>query len=88
MASDEAFIELWEKKTRGQRPNVKLCGPLPRVIKREQVALGPPREVKGETQPLEGPVLKVHQRDGVVQGMEVICPCGRVIRIKCDYEEL
>ena len=86
MASDGDFVELRAGGGRGSEPQPRRV--LPPVIRREQVVLGPPRKVGGkEVPPPEEPVLRVHQKDGVVEEIEVICPCGRAIRIKCDYDE-
>jgi len=55
------------------------------VIKGPQIKFHPQKRViKAEQK--GGPTVEVLRRDGVVQGLEIFCPCGERIKVDFEYE--
>jgi hypothetical protein len=66
----------------GQSGSSSLIVPADRVrVSTEAVPIGVPRrgESKGE------PKIQLVRDGGVIRAIEVICSCGELIRIRCDY---
>lgn len=50
-------------------------------VTHEVVPIGAPRlgEARGE------PKIQLVREDGVIRAIDVLCPCGERIRIRCEY---
>jgi hypothetical protein len=65
-----------------QTESGSLVVPAKRVrVSDETVSIGVPRA--GETR--SEPKIQLVREGGVIRAIEVICSCGELIRIRCDY---
>jgi hypothetical protein len=66
----------------GVRPGASVIVPADRVkVGHEVVSVGAPRvgERRGE------PKIQLIREDGMIRAIDVHCPCGECIRIRCEY---
>jgi hypothetical protein len=66
----------------GIRPGVGVIVPADRVkVGQEVVPIGAPRLGEKRSEPQ----IQLIREDGVIRAIDVHCPCGECIRIRCEY---
>ena len=55
------------------------------VIKGNQVVLASVREISDQVRYGDQPTIRLHENNGVIERIEIVCTCGREIEIYCDY---
>jgi hypothetical protein len=66
----------------GLTASTALIVPADRVrVSGEAVPIGAPRRVESRGEPK----IQLVREGGVIRAIEVICSCGELIRIRCDY---
>ena len=65
-------------------------GTLATVIKDDDLTVGDDRAMVGEKKIIESAsfILKLHEKDSVVDSIDIECRCGRTARVQLEYKKL